>query len=153
MGEENTITITTNDRFDRLTNLDISTHYRDKEYWLMRSDFNGAFACWVVKQSPYDTPDITSALNAWDAYVQTKIPDSQMPVKFTYQELNDFITEGTLGSIPEIEILNHRKNGNESPIGFCSRYDQPTPDDDFIDLGALAKNIFYMILREAITHG
>ena len=29
--------IETNDRFDRLTNLDISTHYRDREYWFMRS--------------------------------------------------------------------------------------------------------------------
>jgi len=143
--------IITNDRFDRLTNLDISTHYRGREYWLSRSCFNGAFAYWCVSQSPYDAPDITPALIAWDAYVSVKIPNPDIPVKFTYKELQEFITEDVLESIPEIEKLNHRKNGREDPIGFSSRYDKPAPDDDFIDLGALARNVFYMILREDIT--
>ena len=142
--------IETNNRFDQLTNLDISTHYRDGEYWFMRSRFNGAFAYWCVSQSPYDAPEITPALRAWDVYVQTKIPDAQMPVKFTYEELSEFVTEDALESIPEIEALAHSKNDRNGVEGPTQ--DIPsTPDNDFIDLGALARNIFYMILREHIT--
>lgn len=141
--------ITTNERFDRLTNLDISTHHRNKSYWLMRSDFLGAFAYWAVAQSPYDTPDINKALCAFGEYVGNTIPAGE-PVEFTYDELDRFISEDAFGAIPEVEKLNHRKNGRDG-MGFCSRYGQPSPDDDFIDLGALARNVFYMILRESIT--
>lgn len=141
--------ITTNERFDKLTNLSISTHYKDREFWFMRSDCLGAFAYWVVAQSPYDAPDITPALEAFSGYVGGKIAND-IPVKFTYSELKDFINEDVFESIPEIEKLNHRKNGRDG-MGFCSRYDKPAPDDDFIDLGALARNVFYMLLRQSIT--
>ena len=143
--------ITTNDRFDKLTNLDISTHYRDRVMYLSKSDFLGSFAYWAVSQSPYDAPDITSALVAWDKYLIDVFPDNHMSVEFTYEKLNSLITEDVFESIPEIEELNHRKNGRDG-MGFSSRFDTPEPDDDFIDLGALAKNVFYMIMRESITH-
>jgi hypothetical protein len=143
-------TIKTNDRFDRLTNLDISTHHREGTRWLMKSDFLGAFAYWVVAQSPYDAPDITPALTAWNEHLNTIFPDSDMPKEFSYDELRATVTEDVFEAIPEIEILNHRKNGRDG-MGFCSRYDKPSPDDDFIDLGALANNVFYMVMRESIT--
>lgn len=141
--------ITTNNRFDKLTNLDISTHYQDREYWFMRSDFLGAFSYWVVSQSPYDAPDISKALTAFSEYIGKNIKDDAGK-KFTYDELSSLISEDVFESIPEIEILNHRKNGRDG-MGFCSRFDQPSPDDDFIDLSALSRNIFYMMLRENIT--
>lgn len=131
-----------------LTNLDISIHYKDKTFWLMRSDFNSAFAYWAVSQSPYDTPDITSALVAFGEYIATKIPSREV-VKFSYNEIKEFISEDVFEKIPEIEALNHRKNGRDG-MGFCSRYDTPSPDDDFIDLCALSRNIFYMIIRNQI---
>ena len=117
----------------KLTNLDISTFYRNKEYWFVRNDFLGAFAYWVVYQSPYDAPDITEALTAFEEYVARKIYKG-IPKQFTYNELSEFINEDVLESIPAIEKLNHAKKGN-----------------DFISLGALARNIFYMLLREYIT--
>ena len=141
-------TIETNARFDRLTNLDISTHYRDREYCFMRSDFLGAFAYWVVAQSPYDTPDISDALNAFSEYVCRKI-DNGMPEKFTYDELNEFLSDDIFESIPEIEKLNH-PNISEG-AGYNNSHNKPHPDYDFIDLGALSRNIFYMLLRESIT--
>jgi len=144
-------TITTNDRFDRLTNLDINTHYRDKKFYLMQSDFMGAFAYWVTVQSPYATLDITQSLRAFHKYVESKI-SKDIPVQFSFQELKEFINEEALKNIPEVEKLNHRKNGKEGN-SFCSRYDIPEPDDDFIDLMALGNNIVYMIMREQITHG
>ena len=53
--------------------------------------------------------------------------------------------------ITEIEKLNHAKKEMEGFIASCSRYHKTKPDYDYIDLGALARNIFYMILREKIT--
>jgi len=134
----------------RLTNLDISENYRDSEYWFMKSDFMGAFAYWVVAQSPYSSPDITSALKAFDKYISKYITDD-MPENFGYEDLSNIINEDALVNVPEILELNERKNKREG-MGFCSRYDKPSPDDDFIDLGALARNVFYMLLREHITH-
>ena len=141
--------IKTNDKTYKLTNLDISTHYRDREYWFMRSDFMGAFAYWAVSQSPYDSPDIDNALKAFSSHVNEFIDDDTLK-KFSYDDVFLLVNEDIFERIPEIEILNHRKNGREG-MGFCSRYDKPSPDDDFIDLNALARNICYMVLRESIT--
>ena len=143
-------TIETNTKFNRLTNLDISSHYKHGSRWFCKSAFLGAFAYWVVSQSPYNAPEITPALIAWDKHLAITFPDSAMPVEFSYNELSAMITEDVFASIPEIEKLNHRKN-KRAGAGFCSRYGKPSPDDDFIDLGALARNVFYMILRESIT--
>ncbi len=140
--------IKTNDRFDKLTNLDISTHYRDREMYFMRSSFLGAFAYWVVAQSPFDTPDITKALEAFGEYVCEKIKDG-IPERFTYDELKKFINEDVFESIPEIEKLNHP--AVSSGAGYENRHNKMYPEYDFIDLGALARNVFYMILRENIT--
>ena len=136
----------------RLTNLDISTNYRDNKFWLMRSDFLGAFAYWAVVQSPYDSPEITPALQAFSAYVGNRIKEN-VPEQFTYTELQEFINEKVFESIPEIEKLNHPKIDVGQTINFCNRYSKPKPDYDFIDLGALARNIFFMLMRESITHG
>ena len=138
-----------NERFDRLTNLDISTNYKDREYWFMRQDFMGAFAYWLVSQSPYDSPEIDKALKAFSKHVNEFIEDG-IPKSFAYDDVFLLVNEDILEGIPEIEIFNHRKNGRDG-MGFCSRYDQPSPDDDFIDLGALARNVCYMVLRESIT--
>jgi len=144
--------IVTNHRFDRLTNLDISTHHREGTRWLSKNDLLSSFSYWVVRQSPYDTPDITPALTAWDANLSAVFPSADMPVEFSYEKLAAMITEDVFQSIPEIEKLNHRKNGRDG-MSFCSRHGGPSPDDDFIDLGALARNVFFMIMRESITQG
>ena len=140
--------IKTNERFDNLTNFDISTHYKDEEFYFMRSDFLSAFAYWIITQSPYDTPNITSALEAFGKYVARRVK-RKMPEKFTYTELNNFICEDVFETIPEIEELNHPKVS--SGAEYENRYNIPHPDFDFIDLGALARNVFFMLLREKIT--
>lgn len=134
----------TNDRFDSLTNLDISTHYRDREYWFMKSSFMGAFAYWATSQSPYDAPDITEPTKAFSDYIDSKYPRlDEIPEQFTYDQLSELISDEVFESIPAIEALNHKKIEGDASKG---------PDHDFIDLGALSRNIFYMILRESITH-
>jgi hypothetical protein len=129
-------------RCDTLTNLDISNHYREGSWWFSKKDFTAAFAHWVVKQSPYDAPDITKALVAWDNYLVSFFPKSSMPVVFSFDDLVSLISEEVFAAIPEIEKLNHRKNEEKTGFG---------PDDDFIDLYALARNVFYMVMREKIT--
>jgi len=136
----------------KLTNLDISTNYRDKEYWFMRSNFLGAFAYWAVAQSPYDAPDITPALKAFSEYIGNRIKEN-IPEKFTYEQLQEFINEKIFEGIPEIEKLNHPKIDIGQTINFCGRDFKPKADYDFVDLSALARNIFFMLLRESITGG
>ena len=126
-------TIKTNDRFDTLTNLDISTHYKDKEFYINLSTIKAAMAFWIVAQNPNkQLIDINPSLRAFTEYISTFFENNSLPEKFTYERLSKAITEDTLGNIPEILALNELK-------------------PDFIDLGALARNVFYMILREHIT--
>lgn len=125
--------IKTNDRFDTLTNLDISTHYRDVEFYVMPSSLLGAFAYWVTAQNPNKALiDIRLSLLAFEAHVLSFFNKSNIPEKFNYERLRDMINEETFAAIPDILALNELK-------------------PDFIGLGALARNIFFMILREHIT--
>ena len=53
--------------------------------------------------------------------------------EFDYDQLNALISEEVFIAIPELLELNQIKS------------------KDFYDLGALARNVFYMICREKIT--
>jgi len=126
-------TIKTNERFAKLTNLDIKTHYRKIEFYAFPSDFLSALAYWITSQNPNDyIVDLGPALNAFKRYLMPFFPNPLVPEQFTFNSLNAIINEDTLEKIPEILDLNKLK-------------------PDFIDLGALARNVFYMILREQIT--
>jgi hypothetical protein len=135
----------------RLTNKDISENYRESEFWLMKSDFLAAFSYCAISQSPYDLPDITEALKAFDKHVSGLMPMPGIPRKFVYEELSAFIGGRVFEAIPEIEKLNHSKV-SEGP-GYDNRHSVPHPDYDFIDLDDLSRNVFYMILRICITQG
>jgi hypothetical protein len=138
----------TEERTMRLTNLDISDNHRGVKMCLMRKDFTGQFARWVVEQSPYPCPNITAALVAFDAHV-LKIMDGEEVREFSYDEVSDIVSDDVFEKIPAIMALNKAKIG--SGPGWQSRYDKPHPDYDFIDLGALARNIFYSIIRHHIN--
>jgi len=142
--------IKTNDRFDKLTNLDISTHYSAGSWWICKCSFMGAFAYWVVAQSPYDAPDIAEPLKAFDKYLDKLFKDDEV-IEVRYEELQKLICEEVFESIPEIEKLNHAKIEQVGFIASSSRYHKTKPDYDYIDLSALARNVFYMLLREQIT--
>ena len=72
-------------------------------------------------------------LNAYTKHLQQKYFKTKDTVReFTYDRLEAFISEDIFIAIPEVMALNEM---------------QP----DFIDLGALARNMFYMICREQIT--
>ncbi len=98
------------------------------------SNLLASFAYWVVAQNPNKyLIDIRLPLQAFERHMAPAFKGLLLePAKFKYQELRDMINEKEFGKIPEILALNEMK-------------------PDFIDLGALARNVFYMILREHIT--
>ena len=77
----------------------------------------------------------------------------------TYGELVNWIKEHIM-TIPEIQDLNLTDSEVERGLTvddvkdkfvFTSRYsDDPDPKDDFIDLGALARNLTHSLMRENI---
>lgn len=133
----------------RLTNEDISDHYRGVSMWLMRKDFTGQFANWVVQQSPYEAPDISAALLAWASYVSLDVFVDESCKEFSYDELAAIVHEDVFETIPEILSLNKPKVSSGS--GYARRHVVMHPDYDFIDLGALARNVFYSMVRSHIN--
>lgn len=60
------------------------------------------------------------------------------------------VIKATLVHCSFVVAWGERKNGREGN-GFVSRYDQPEPDDDFIDLDALARNVTHeLVLWEQV---
>jgi len=117
----------------KLTNRDISNNYRDYEFWLMPSDFLGALAYWIASQNPNNTFVVDKPLKAFSAFINDAVFENpEVPVMLTYDKLSGIISEEVFQKIPEILELNEMK-------------------PDFVDLGALARNVFYMIARTQIT--
>ena len=132
----------------RLTNADISDNYCNVSMWLMRKDFTGQFANWVVQQSPYEVPDIHDALLAYANYVSLAFGDESCK-EFSYDELAAIVDADEFEKIPEILALNVPKVSSGS--GYAKRHVVMHPDYDFIDLVALARNVFYSMVRSYIN--
>ncbi len=116
--------------------------------WVMKNELMGAFAHCVVIQSPYDVPDIREPLEAFNKYLLEKIENVKLPVNFSKEEFDELINEDVFKNIPEIDKLNKSKNQLENNKKYALRHiGDYSPDDDFIDLWALARNIKNMIIR------
>lgn len=116
----------------KLCNREISETYRDFEFYLFPSDFISALAYCVVSQNPNKNLIIEDPVNAYYEFIKKEWPNKQIPEKFTYERISNLTSDDVFESIPEIMALNETK-------------------PDFIGLGALSRNVFYMILREQIT--
>lgn len=115
---------------------------------VLKKSLLGIVARWAVQQSPYAYPDnLTAVLDEvgrrFDAVAKDEIMRTRyinVPVQ-PRSVMRDLIRRLVI-DIPEVQAWNERKNGNKAPLKFTSRYDLPgDPDDDFIDLDALATNI------------
>lgn len=116
-----------------LTNREISENCRNTVFYLMLSDFRGAMAYWLIAQESKIDIDINEPLNGFTKYLKLKYFTGEHDViKFTYNELELLISEDVFDKIPELIKLNKMR-------------------PNFYDLGALARNVFYMICREQIT--
>jgi hypothetical protein len=118
----------------QLTNRDIAANYLDDKFHLMIDDFKGAFACWATKQNSNETYGIIAdATQAYANFLQKKYFKSKdTVVEMDCNLIKRLTDEDLFIAIPEILALNQMK-------------------PDFIDLGALSRNVFYHILREQIT--
>ena len=120
----------------KLTNQDISANFGDIKMHLMLNDFRGAMAYWLASQQINTSIKIgiDKPLNAFTKYMQQKYFKTESSViDFTYEQLKNLVSEDVFIAIPELMELNEIEG------------------KDFYDLGALSRNVFYMILREQIT--
>jgi hypothetical protein len=104
----------------------------------------GLFAMSAVRQSPYLVPD-----NLEQAIVEfmAGFDCTQPLLEWAYPlECSQAVKDSIMKS-PLCLAWNNRKNGREG-MGFTSRFDQPHPDDDFIDLDALQMNICREIFKD-----
>lgn len=108
----------------------------DTKFITSRNNVRGTLACWAIRQSPYDVPD-----NLVEALVEFEkaFADSSEFFETSCKELGTMILEA-FGKCPMIQSWNKAKDGSTGPV-FSSRFDQPSPDHDFIDLDALARNV------------
>jgi hypothetical protein len=112
--------------------------------YVTKGQLLGTVAKYSVQQSPYDRPDnLEVVLDKLSELLRRSFKAAQLMVgEFEdMQALESYLSE-TLRQIPEYVAWNNRKNGNDAPIQFTSRYDTGSnPDDDFIDLDALERNV------------
>jgi hypothetical protein len=105
-------------------------------------------ARWAIEQSPYACPDNLEVVVKKLQGENTSFMDGLLRFS-TMSELEKYL-DVQYASIPELLDWNERKNGNKSSYGFASRYEKPNPDDDFIDLGALSRNVAMSIWKDAV---
>jgi hypothetical protein len=119
----------------------------DQKHLMMLNCIMGHIAMWAVRQSPYHSPDgLLDVLAKFKKNCGGRF-DKNGRAQMTYRELETMLNTVLL-KIPQFLQWNERRNGNQAPFGFSSRYDQPHPDDDFIDLGALTRNVRMSVQRE-----
>jgi len=110
--------------------------------WVFKKDLLGSLAKWAIKQSPYLYPqNLITVLDKFADHIEPYFTKENSTVgmrKFKVLELEDFI-EANLKTIPEYLDWNERINGRDG-VGVVTRF-----DDDFIDLGALVRNVAHDI--------
>lgn len=118
----------------KLTNADISANYLNDKFHLMLNDFKGAFVCWATRQNPNETYGIIAdATQAYTKFLQQRyFKTKDTVIEMDCDLIKKLTDEDLFVAIPEILALNEMK-------------------PNFIDLGALSRNVFYDILRNQIT--
>lgn len=125
------------------------------------SDIMGATAKWIVRQSPYVCPDNLPQVLA-DVYEKFKhsidwgvrIEESGFYHKEMSSEELKTAIENVLcpynpsSQIPSLMSLNEPKKQRQPSAGTLGEGEKYDPDTDFIDLHALARNVYHTVLKE-----
>lgn len=123
-------------------NLSLRLKYKGnttKKYYLLPSNFLGVFAHWLTRQQLVTGNEkikhIEVLLNTeLRKYILSFFyKNKQVPVPFTYKEIEEICDEKNLLKMKGIRKLNRLK-------------------DNFIDIGALSRNVFYDIIREYVLN-
>ncbi len=115
----------------------------DRTVYASVSDFTGALAKWLVKQSPYTVPiNLSACVEKFDKKVRKVFSfDKNDITQIALLGLTETVYS-VLEKIPEIASLNIPLSGHTGNI-FVSRVSSgpENPDDNFIDIMAVAQNI------------
>lgn len=117
----------------------IRNEYPNSVFYLMKRDFTSAFIYSLVElhSKTYTLAfELIPAIEAFAEYIDTFFPTKVE--KFIIKDLDFMINENAFCMIPNIHKLN---------------ITSPADTSSFIDLGALASNIKFVVLREALTTG
>jgi hypothetical protein len=115
-----------------------------------KKDFTGALAKWLVKQSPYTVPKhLDVIIEKFDKELEKTFHFSELG--FTNLDLSKstLIFNSILEKIEEMNILNTPVNGNIDHLVISMCTGDINPDDDFIDILAVAQNITVEFATEA----
>jgi len=122
---------------------------------ILKTDFIAEVIRWGIRQNPFKGQLPRSA----DVVVEKL--NALLPEFIETDNMRAFVSE-TIEQIPEIrdwnlsqvEYQNGVKVDDEKRGGFVfvSRYDEPKPEYDFIDIDALKQNITISLEREAAAY-
>jgi hypothetical protein len=121
--------------------------------WTFLSEISGYLAMWAVRQSPHGCPDdlerVIKYLNAC-LVMHFKAENMQEAmVEISLCEINKLLYSILYEQgVTSFDNWNKPRVGKAPDISFCSRYDKPDPDHDFIDLDALLHNVCVSIRDE-----
>jgi hypothetical protein len=112
----------------------------------------GQMALWAVRQHPYGRPDglfeITDAIRKAAEAWPDGVPSLRMWRVGGWHEIEDWL-RGALAEHPVLTAWNKPRSGHTVAVMFTSRYDRPKPENDFIDIDALLRNVALGVWREA----
>lgn len=112
----------------------------------------GYVAACAVSQSPYAVPaGLAEVLEAFQAAATPDFLDFHgvRMRQFGPRELEDYLRRVLL-PLPQVQAWNEPRSHHGHQVVFRSAFSRPAPDDDFIDLDALVRNIAALTLREEL---
>ena len=121
--------------------------WRDEEkYYYFLDEIVGAVIFWAIRQSPYDYPEfMEDAADRLTVRLKKKFDWSCECIPFTGDEIENMLLV-EFKEIPEIMAWNEQKTNIEK-----KRIEgRPHPDNDIIDLDALARNVSHTLLLQKI---
>lgn len=119
----------------------------DRRYWMHVKSIAGHFAMWSIRQSPYAYPDhLQEAVNSV-RFVFGSMADREGMILLSQSSVEN-ILRTFVRTHPHVIEWNNPKVGGDVPFVFTSRYGQPDPDHDIIDIDALARNVAVSLFQE-----
>jgi hypothetical protein len=119
----------------------------------------GYFALWAIRQSPYDMPrKLTEACEELTFYLKEEVLDFTVDDLPWFRCIHDRIEKMLLKVFDKstwVMDWNEPINATHRPDLYARRYDHGLPldpDNDFIDLHALARNISHSLIAEALLN-
>ena len=107
----------------------------------------GAIAMWACRQSPYGAPD--NLVGVLKTFYEKVRPEFDSLGWKEFEDRRDLERDLEMWLMNSgFEAWNEPKIPSGAAFVFVSRYGGPPPDHDFIDLGALLRNVSMEIAAE-----